>query len=105
MSFAYVLYANIEVLCNLSLLNDEIIDSLKDANINSLQVSVYSINPDEHDYITQLKGSHEKIIRNIGRLIEADIPVQISYPTMRSTYRFLQRSFEVGISSRHQGLH
>ena len=78
---------SIAILSNITLLNDEIIHSLKDANINSLQVSVYSMNPEEHDYITRLEGSHEKTIRNLERLIEADIPVQISCPTMRSTYR------------------
>lgn len=77
----------ISILSNVTLLNDEILHALKDANINLLQASVYSMTPKEHDYITILSGSHAKTIMNIERLIEADIPVQISCPTMRTTYR------------------
>ena len=78
---------SISVLSNVTLLNDEILRALKEANINLLQVSVYSMNPEEHDYITRLEGSHAKTMRNIERLIAADVPVQISCPTMRSTYK------------------
>ena len=94
---------SIAVLSNITLLNDEMIYSLKAANIKQLQVSVYSMNPEEHDYITRLKGSHEKTIRNLERLIEADIPVQISCPAMRSTYRsyrgVLQWAYSHGIKA------
>lgn len=78
---------SISVLSNLTLLNDEIISALKDANIDLLQASVYSMNPEEHDYITQVEGSHAKTIAGLERLIAADVPVQISCPTMRSTYK------------------
>ena len=96
----------ISVLSNVTLLNDEIIAALKEANINLLQVSVYSMKPEEHDYITQLPGSHAKIIKNIERLISADIPVQISCPTMRRTYKSYRDVLNwVGILSRKQGIH
>ncbi|MBQ7544769.1 MAG: radical SAM protein [Synergistaceae bacterium] len=77
---------SISVLSNLTLLTDEIISALKEANIDLLQASVYSMNPGEHDYITQLPGSHAKTIASLERLIAADVPVQISCPTMRRTY-------------------
>ena len=77
---------SISVLSNLTLLTDEIVSALKDANIDLLQASVYSMNPDEHDYITQLPGSHAKTIAGLEKLIAADVPVQISCPTMRKTY-------------------
>ena len=77
---------SISVLSNLTLLDDDIISALKEANIDLLQASVYSMNPDEHDYITRLPGSHAKTITGLERLIAADIPVQISCPTMRKTY-------------------
>lgn len=77
---------SISVLSNLTMLNDDIISALKDANIDLLQASVYSMNPEEHDYITRLPGSHAKTIAGLERLIAADVPVQISCPTMRTTY-------------------
>ena len=78
---------SISLLSNLTMLNDEIISALKDANIDLLQASVYSMEPEEHDYITRLPGSHAKTIQGIERLIAADVPVQISCPTMRRTYK------------------
>ena len=80
----------ISVLSNLTPLNDEIITELKEANINLLQASVYSMNPEEHDYVTQVKGSHAKTIAGLEKLIAADVPVQISCPTMRKTYKSYQ---------------
>ncbi|MBQ3396344.1 MAG: radical SAM protein [Synergistaceae bacterium] len=85
---------SISVLSNLTLLNDEIISALRDTNINLLQTSVYSMNPEEHDYITQLEGSHAKTIKGLERLIAADVPVQISCPTMRKTYESYQGVLE-----------
>ena len=84
----------ISVLSNLTLLNDEIIQALREANINLLQASVYSMSPEEHDYITQVEGSHAKTIRSLERLIEADVPVQISCPTMRKTYKSYRQVLE-----------
>ena len=81
---------SISVLSNLTMLNDEIISALKDANIDLLQASVYSMKPEEHDYITRLPGSHAKTIAGLERLIAADVPVQISCPTMRKTYASYQ---------------
>ncbi len=81
---------SISILSNLTLLNDEIISALKDANIDLLQASVYSMNPEEHDYITQVEGSHARTIAGLERLIAADVPVQISCPTMRKTYASYQ---------------
>ncbi|MBQ3401931.1 MAG: radical SAM protein [Synergistaceae bacterium] len=77
---------SISILSNITLLTDKMISAIKDANIDFLQASVYSMNPEEHDYITRLPGSHAKTIAGLERLIAADVPVMISCPTMRKTY-------------------
>ena len=77
---------SISILSNVTLLNNEIISAVKEANIDLLQASVYSMKPEEHDYITQVEGSHSRTIQSLERLIAANIPVQISCPTMRKTY-------------------
>jgi radical SAM protein with 4Fe4S-binding SPASM domain len=74
---------SINILSNLTLLNDEIIREMKENRLSSVQVSLYSMNPEIHDSITQLKGSFYKTRDNIVRLIENDIPLQISCPTMK----------------------
>ncbi len=74
---------SINVLSNLTLLNDEIITEMKENRLSSVQVSLYSLNPDIHDSITKQEGSFYKTRDNILRLIENDIPLQISCPTMK----------------------
>jgi radical SAM protein with 4Fe4S-binding SPASM domain len=74
---------SINVLSNLSLLNDEILDEMKTNPLLGVQVSLYSMNPDIHDEITQIKGSFEKTKNAILKLIENDIPIQISCPIMK----------------------
>lgn len=77
----------ISILSNVTLLNDEIIAALKEANINQLQASVYSMDPDEHDWVTQVPGSLKKTLASLETLIANDVPVQVSCPTMRKTYK------------------
>jgi radical SAM protein with 4Fe4S-binding SPASM domain len=74
---------SINILSNLTVVNDEIIKEMKENRLSSVQVSLYSMNPDIHDSITQLKGSFYKTHNNILRLIENDIPLQISCPAMK----------------------
>ena len=74
---------SINILSNLTLLNDEIIAEMKANRLSSVQVSLYSMNPEIHDSITKLSGSFYKTRDNILRLIENDIPLQISCPTMK----------------------
>jgi radical SAM protein with 4Fe4S-binding SPASM domain len=74
---------SINILSNLTLLNDEIIAEMKANRLSSVQVSLYSTKPEIHDSITMLPGSFYKTRDNILRLIENDIPLQISCPTMK----------------------
>lgn len=71
------------ILSNLTMLTDEIIDVLKWKAVSSVQVSLYSMNPERHDNITKLPGSFEKTVSSILKLIENNIPVCISCPTMK----------------------
>jgi len=74
---------SINILSNLTLLNDEIVKELKENRLSSVQVSLYSMDPDIHDSITGVKGSFCKTKDSILRLIDNDIPLQISCPTMK----------------------
>ena len=74
---------SVNVLSNLTLLDDEIIDEMKANSLLGVQVSLYSMNPNIHDEITQMKGSFEKTINATLQLIENDIPLQISCPIMK----------------------
>ncbi|MFP3040274.1 radical SAM protein [Treponema primitia] len=74
---------SINILSNLTLLNGETIAEMKANRLSSVQVSLYSMNADIHDSITKMPGSFEKTKTAILQLIENDIPLQISCPTMK----------------------
>ncbi|MCQ2094403.1 MAG: PqqD family peptide modification chaperone [Bacteroidaceae bacterium] len=74
----------ISILSNLISLKDEQIEALKDVNLSLIQVSLYSMNPEIHDFITTVKGSFEKTKSSIEKLVEANIPIQISCPIMKA---------------------
>lgn len=78
---------SITLLSNACLLTEPLLNTLKDVNISLIQISVYSMNPDEHDRITRSKGTHAKTLRAIDMLVKADIPLQISCPVMRTNFQ------------------
>jgi len=74
---------SVNVLSNLTLLDDEIIKEMKVNPLLGVQVSLYSMNYHIHDEITQMKGSYEKTKNAILKLIENDIPLKISCPILK----------------------
>lgn len=74
----------ISILSNLISLEESQIPLLKEANLSLIQTSLYSMDPQIHDYITTVKGSFKKTVRSIELLVSADIPVQIACPTMKA---------------------
>jgi len=74
---------SVSILSNLTLLNDEIVAVMKAGRLTSIQVSLYSMESEIHDAITQMPGSFEKTKNAILKLIESDIPVQVSCPIMK----------------------
>ena len=57
---------------------------IKEANVSLIQVSLYSMDPGIHDFITTVKGSFAKTKDAIEKLVANDIPVQISCPLMKA---------------------
>jgi MoaA/NifB/PqqE/SkfB family radical SAM enzyme len=76
----------ISLLSNLTLITDKHIELFKDTNLNSTQVSLYSMDSVTHDFITQLHGSFEKTINAIKLFLNNDIPVSISCPVINKNY-------------------
>ena len=74
----------ISILSNLISLKDEHIKVLKEANISLIQVSLYSMDPAVHDFITTIPGSWKRTKGSIEKLVAEDIPVQISCPLMKA---------------------
>lgn len=74
----------ISILSNLISLRDEQIEALKQVNVSLIQVSLYSMDPEIHDFITTIPGSFERTKAAIEKLVAANIPVQISCPIMKA---------------------
>lgn len=84
----------ISILSNLISLKDEQIPRLKAVNLSLIQVSLYSMNPEIHDFITTVKGSFDKTIASIEKLVAADIPIQISCPIMKANRKGYDKVLE-----------
>ncbi len=76
----------VEILSNLTLCTDEKIKVLQEAEA-TVQVSLYSMNPETHDAITQRPGSFVATRNAIEKLRKAQIPCCISCPTMKLNYK------------------
>ena len=74
---------SVNVLSNLTLLDDRTIQEMRANPLLGVQVSLYSMNPRVHDEITQMRGSFERTRNAILKLVENDIPLQISCPIMK----------------------
>lgn len=74
---------SVNVLSNLTLLSDEIIDEMVKNPLVSVQTSIYAMSHNIHDSITGVKGSLEKTISSVEKLLQVGIPIQISCPIMK----------------------
>ena len=87
------------LLTNLTLLDDEIIDILKNGTLSNVQVSLFSLDSTVHDSITTKPGSLEITLNNLRRLKDAEIPVSIATQIMNlnkdsieGIYEFCERN-------------
>ncbi len=74
---------SVNVLTNLTLLTDEILAEMVKNPLLSVQTSIYSLNPNVHDSITNMPGSLEKTLSGLKKVLDAKIPAQISCPVMK----------------------
>ena len=94
LSYARECDFSITILSNITCLTEKIISAIKEANIDYLQTSVYSMDSSEHDWITQVNGSHRATISGIERLIAENIPVRINFPVLKRTYKSYSKVLE-----------
>lgn len=74
---------SVNLLSNLTMVNDEIVLAMKENPLLSVQTSLYAVEDVIHDGITKVKGSCEKTKAAIELLVNNGIPVQISCPIMK----------------------
>jgi radical SAM protein with 4Fe4S-binding SPASM domain len=73
----------IEIFTNGTLLKEDDFKLLVENNISKVALSVYSNIPSEHDKVTQVIGSHDKLMNTIKKLEEYNIPYRIANIRMK----------------------
>jgi radical SAM protein with 4Fe4S-binding SPASM domain len=71
---------------NGSILSENIVRKLKDLGIVLFSTTIFSLDSSINDEITQVKGSLERILKNVDLLKANNIPVQIKMPIMKQNY-------------------
>jgi radical SAM protein with 4Fe4S-binding SPASM domain len=74
---------SVNILSNLTLLNNRILNEMKKNHLLCVQTSLYSMDHNIHDGITKKVGSFKKTKRSILRLLDYGIPIQINCPIMK----------------------
>ncbi len=82
--YAKRLGLNVVVMSNLTLCNEEIVALLKEIDPQFVNVSLYAVNEDIHDSITQAPGSCRKTKAAIDSLQESGVHIRIATPFMHA---------------------
>lgn len=84
-----------EVICALTnglrMENKDFVKKMVEAGINDVLFSVHGHNSEEHDYITQIPGSFEKIIQAIENFKEYDISFRVNCTVTNINYKNLDK--------------
>lgn len=70
-------YEFIEVFTNLTRLSDELVQCLLDFGV-CIATSIYGADAVHHDVVTRVRGSFEKTVKNLRRLVNAGVRVRAS---------------------------
>lgn len=81
---------SVNLLSNLTLLTDNLLNTIVQSPLLSVQTSLYAMDADIHDSITHQVGSFQKTLRAIMRLHEKNIPLQINCPIMKQNKLYYQ---------------
>jgi radical SAM protein with 4Fe4S-binding SPASM domain len=74
---------SVNLLSNLTLLTNELLETIVSNPLISIQTSLYAMDERVHDSITRNEGSFRKTIRAIKMLHDKNIPMQINCPIMK----------------------
>lgn len=81
-------HISLTLLTNASLLNEDKIQRLSKYSIHSIGVSLYSLNVDIYNDITQTKEHFNKVLENLMLLKKYRIRVRINMPLMKLNYLY-----------------
>ncbi|MFC4653242.1 radical SAM/SPASM domain-containing protein [Lactococcus nasutitermitis] len=85
-TIAREMFFNVVIYSNISILNEEKIKRLAQLEIDYISCTVFSLDEQIHDEISQTKGALKKVLKNIELLQRYGIAVAIKTPIMRKNY-------------------
>jgi radical SAM protein with 4Fe4S-binding SPASM domain len=77
-------------------MTEELFDTIKGANVEVVQTSLYSMDAEIHDSITRVKGSHAKTLAALERLKLEGVRVGIGCPVMRQNQHAFREVLRYG---------
>lgn len=90
---------NVTLMSNISLLDEYKIKELKNLFISTISCTVFSLDEEIHDFITNVKGSLKKILENIYLINEYDIPLEIKMPVLKYNQNCIDKLHEFCIKN------
>jgi len=89
----------VSLLSNLTILTDELLDAIKNPNVDVVQTSIYSMDAGIHDAITRRPESLKQTRSALERLRSAGVRVTISCPVLRENRDSFQDVLRYGAES------
>lgn len=101
------LHLRVILLSNGTLLNKQIINKLSQLFITEFSTTIFSMNENIHDYITESRGSLKQVLYNLQLLKDAGIRVKVKTPLMgcnKEEFRDINKycklnNFEYGVTA------
>lgn len=75
-------YESVEIYTNATLLNPGLVERIQELGL-SVAVSLYSSDPEVHNAVTRVPGSHEKTRKSLQLLRDRGVPVRVEVVVMR----------------------
>lgn len=98
----------VSLMTNLSLLNRATLDTLKSINIESIECSIFSLNPIVHDDFVESQGAFSKVYDNIFYCKKIGIDVNIGFHPLTINYTELKHFVDFvetyGLKAKYDGV-
>ncbi len=88
LNYASNLFPEVVFITNATLIDDKLLDTLVKAKIK-VKISIYGHNSQTHDGITGVKGSFDKLNKNIVKLLECKVNLSLSIIIMRENEQYI----------------
>lgn len=93
----YINSLNLDIILfsNLTMLTRRTIEFFKEKKVKLVQTSLYGASPQQHDQITQIRGSFERTLFSLTELNKNNVKTRVVIVLMKQNYRELPKMIEI----------